>query len=525
MATFQWINENEIESGYFWEVPASNPLVALWVLEETAPEPTGISKVIARQKTEEEDTWISTKIAETFTGGIERIQEAWEWLATGKFDIPEAFARGAAWSLQSFFSPIAWVLQEWVEESIQAMSDDFKQNVMETTAPTIQSVVKWYQWQTPDQQRHLDNVGVWLEVLLELVWGSAVKKPLQEIAWEAIEATKEAGKTGVWLAKEGIEKVTEKVSDIELPWTTKAIDELPAEMRTEKGLINWIEVEVPVVDRWVTEKLTKTFTKNITDKTLAWKAVSPRTVWKNVKQKLSSIANVEKNTKKFYENVRTWVLEWDIWTLEDAAQTIVNNIDIVWARIGDAVKKVEGNIDFDNKITDDIINALNTKGAEVSPATPVLNKFFESLGNGKLTIDEAYELKKAYQNEVTKLFKSWDAGTAQYKALSDWVKFLNQQIDNIIETRLGWEFAKDKELFRSLKLLVDDMVASSLVEGRRSANTLAERIGLVESLFSPVASAKQKLIQSVDDLNTRGWAWTELIKRYDEAAIKNAQSK
>tara|TARA_R110000751_G_scaffold264037_1_gene363218 strand:+ start:2408 stop:2512 length:105 start_codon:yes stop_codon:yes gene_type:complete len=34
------------------------------------------------------------------------------------------------------------------------------------------------------------------------------------------------------------------------------------------------------------------------------------------------------------------------------------------------------------------------------------------------------------------------------------------------------------------------MVASSLVDGRRTANTLAERIGMLESITSPVASIK-----------------------------------
>tara|TARA_R110000744_G_scaffold24356_2_gene61140 strand:+ start:2709 stop:2888 length:180 start_codon:yes stop_codon:yes gene_type:complete len=59
----------------------------------------------------------------------------------------------------------------------------------------------------------------------------------------------------------------------------------------------------------------------------------------------------------------------------------VANLDTVGARIGNAVQKVDGTIQFDNELTDNIINALSTKGSEVSPASPILNKFFETLGD------------------------------------------------------------------------------------------------------------------------------------------------
>tara|TARA_R110002153_G_scaffold262204_1_gene422958 strand:- start:780 stop:926 length:147 start_codon:yes stop_codon:yes gene_type:complete len=48
------------------------------------------------------------------------------------------------------------------------------------------------------------------------------------------------------------------------------------------------------------------------------------------------------------------------------------------------------------------------------------------------------------------------------------------------------------------------MVASSLVDGRRAANTLAERIGMLETLTSPIAATKSKLIQASEAKNTRG---------------------
>jgi len=324
------------------------------------------------------------------------------------------------------------------------------------------------------------------------------------------------------LWKETLETVWTKAKDVISKVWKKTDDDLlkKLDLETEKWKIWDLEVDIPVQKTTITEKVVSPFTKKTT-KELAGRAVSPRTVWKNPKQKLKSISDVEQNTRKFYENIRTGILKWDIDTLENASQTIVNNIDEVWSRIWNAVKKVDWNIDIDNNITDDIINALNAKWSEVSPATPILKKFFDSLWDGKLNISDAYELKKAYSNEVTKLYKAWDAWTKQYKALSDGVKFLNTKIDDIIETKLWSEFAKDKELFSNLKTIVDDMVASSLVEWRRAPNTLAEQIWMVESIFSPVNSIKQKLIKTAWEADTRGWAWKELIKKYDQEAINN----
>tara|TARA_R110000765_G_scaffold3186_4_gene9962 strand:+ start:5176 stop:5397 length:222 start_codon:yes stop_codon:yes gene_type:complete len=73
------------------------------------------------------------------------------------------------------------------------------------------------------------------------------------------------------------------------------------------------------------------------------------------------------------------------------------------------------------------------------------------------------------------------------------------------------------------------MVASSLVDGRRSANTFAERMGMLESISSPIASTvstvRRKLTEANESIQTRGGAWVELIKRYDEEAIKNLDIK
>jgi len=461
--------------------------------------------------TQSKKTSFLDKTLESAKGGLWRIKAAWEWIVSWEYDIDEAFARWAAWALQTFFSPVAWLVWEWIE----AIPEDVKQSLLETATPTIEWITAWYQEQTPEQQRNLANIGVWAEIIAEFIWvkgvqlwGKKIIKEWLEIAWKWVEL-KDATVKKAW-----------DIVDTIKPTTTdnKLLKNLGLE--TEKGKIWDIEVDIPKTQKTISEKVVDMFPWK-TEKELAGRAVSPRTIWKNAKQKLRSVADVEVNTKKFYDNIRTWVLKWDIDTIENAAQTIVNNIDIVWARIWNAVKKVDWVIDIDNKLTDEIIDALNTKWAEVSPATSILSKFYNSLWDWRLNIADAYELKKAYANEVTKLYKAWDAWTKQYKALSDWVKFLSTKIDEIIDTKLWKDFANDKLLFRELKTIVDDMVASSLVEWRRSPNTLAEQIWMVESIFSPVNSAKMKLIQTVWEQNTRGWAWKQLIKQYDAKSVKN----
>lgn len=521
MTTFWGLQENEIPSGYFWELPSENPLIELWIIEgEEEIDP--IDEMLDMQLKEEKDTWIWTKIAETAKGGLSRIKEAWVWLAEWDFNIWEAFARGWAGALQTALSPISWLLEEWVEESIQLLSDDFKQNVADLTKPTIQDVVKWYDWQSQEQKRNLDNVWVWLELLFTLVGWNAIKKPLQEIAWEAVEWVKRWTEAVTKTVGEWIEQVWDIAKDITWKVTPESDILSKLDLETVKGKIWDVEVDIPKQKGSISEIITTPLREKDV-KVLAGRALSPRTAWKWAKQRLKSITDVEKNAKKFYENIRTWVIEWDISTIENASQSVVDNIDVIWERIGNAIKQVEWNI----KVSDDIINSINTaiesKGARVSPATTPLNKFIEDLGDWNLTIEEAFELKKVYQNEVSKLYKSGDSWTKQYKALSDWVKFLNTRIDEIIDNQLWDAFAKDKETFRNLKLIVDDIVNSSLVEWRRAPNTLAEQIWFIEWLLSPVDAVKQWFIQEIWELNTRGGAWKELIKIYDQQAINNLQ--
>lgn len=569
-----WLyDRNEVSSWYFWESPQTSedklislgiidkPEVILSWLDKDLRDTSFIddikwwfvdikddfvqwAKILGSdiRKIEtwrlDETTWLLWSFFKAWQSNIDRIQEfnkavdrTWWWM----FDkiIWAWLSTVWAWVDFTWDVVVSWLktlAPEWLERATKEWLEDFSRT--DFWAWLINLIKVWWEkFQSfKDSSDEANRLWQSIELLLptlEIVtwwaWWKIIKDTSKEIIKSWIKKTWDIT-TNIWnITKEWIDVIKQKAWDIELPKFKKTEDDILLKnlwLDTEKGMINWVEVDVPKTDRSLSEKIVWALDSK-TDKELAWRAVSPRTIWKNAKQKLKSVADVEKNTRKFYENIRTWVLEWDISTLENSAQTIVNNIDIVWARIGNAVKKVDWEINIDNNTTDSIIKALWTKWAEVSPATPILKKFFESLWSWKLSIEEAYELKKAYSNEVTKLYKSWDAWTKQYKALSDWVQFLNTKIDEIIETKLWVEFANDKILFRELKLLVDDMVASALVEGRKSPDSFAEQIGKVESLFSPVNSVKQKLIKDSNELNKRGWAWKELIRRYDEVTVRN----
>lgn len=114
--------------------------------------------------------WAFEKWTEAFKWGIERIWEAWVGIAEWKYDIAEWLARWGAWALQSVFAPVTWVLWESIESWIEALPQDFKNFVATKTKPTIENVVSWYTEQSPEQRRQLDNVWVWLEVLLSFAW-------------------------------------------------------------------------------------------------------------------------------------------------------------------------------------------------------------------------------------------------------------------------------------------------------------------------------------------------------------------
>ena len=488
---------NEIQSGYFWEVKTNSlakrlgiksvPKEESWIkqmfskqkaekekpstldkvwgfltwVKETVEEPLfeiqewviNIAKdVESIAKWDIKNApWLIWDFARSTRKGADRIQklnaaidETW-----GNFwDKAVWFGLNIFWEIVDFWwdvimAGIKTLAPESLEVATEEKVKEFAQSEFwqDVIGFAKEAGTKWEQFKASSPEAN--RFGLSVESVLpvaEIYTGWIIGKVTKDVAWELLETWIKKGwdlleswKDVVKTWSEAIDTLKQKVSDIELPSFKWEVDEIPTELRTVKGNINWVEVEVPEVIRPLTERAADKLSPTITNKTLAWSAVRPRTIGKSKKQKLDSIAKVEERTKNFYNNIRTGVLDWDISTLENSAQSIVSNLDTVGARIGNAVSKTEGNISLDVDLFDKMVDATSSKGSKVSPATPILKNFLEEIWDWNLSIAEAYSLKKWYSNEVSKLVKAWDAWTDQYKALADWVNFLNTKIDEMIE--------------------------------------------------------------------------------------------
>ena len=261
-------------------------------------------------------------------------------------------------------------------------------------------------------------------------------------------------------------------------------------------------------------------------KTLAGRAVSPRGTGLTSKQRLQATANAERNVREYWSKVRTGQLQGDLSTLETTAQSIVNNIDEVGARIGKAVDTTKATITLPIDTLSEVSQAMATKGANRTPTYKILENFLDDAG-GDLTLKEAFDLKKIYQAEVGKLMRSGDAGTPQYSALVKWVDTINKLIDDAIEAGQGPGFTALKKDYRLLKSLVDDITNSAMIEGRRSPQTFTEQMGMLQNIASFIDSpvlttlntSKQLLAKTIGEANTRGGAWELLIKALDDEAV------
>lgn len=152
--------------------------------------------------------WVWSKTIDSAKWGIERIWEAGKWLASWKYNLDEALVRGVAWTAQTTFSPVAWILWQWIEETAKVIPQDFKDYVWKKAQPTIEDAKEWYNSQSPEQQRALNNIGVWVELLAEFAWAKPVVKWLE--------------KTAEWLWK-----VSDNISDSiknTWKWITNTVD-------------------------------------------------------------------------------------------------------------------------------------------------------------------------------------------------------------------------------------------------------------------------------------------------------------
>lgn len=238
--------------------------------------------------------------------------------------------------------------------------------------------------------------------------------------------------------------------------------------------------------------------------------------------------------KTFWQKVKTGEIVGNIDTLENAAQTIIDNLHTVGARIGARVKDVVGNITLDTSAMAKIDEALASKTAKRSPSTTILKNFKEDMAEAN-NIQDAFNLKKVYQNEIRKLIKNGEAGDNQFQALSDGVKSMSDQIDDMINKANGDElFMKDKATYALLKQIADNVSRSALVDSRRAMFGLAqqinpmERLGMMaDMLHSPLQAAGKMagnaLAEEMREISTRGGAWKAWQDILSKEAIAEAK--
>ncbi len=318
----------------------------------------------------------------------------------------------------------------------------------------------------------------------------------------------------------------QKLAQIIKPKTTEQ-KILESVWQQTKWIVQGKVVKVPVPEKTIIEKATFWIWRNKDTKVLAWRALTPSYAGKTPKQMLKTIWDVEKNIKEFYSQVRMWKMKWDISSLEEWANTVISNLDDIWTKIWWAVESAKWRAKVSMITKSEIKRALTNKVEKRAWAYNPLKNFYEDTAKG-LSLKDAFKAKKIYQAEITKLIKAWDAWTDSYQALVKWVQELSDNIDAIVEKAI-WtkEFLQWKKQYKLLKSIASDISKSAVVEWRRSPNTFVEQLWTLEAIkewiTSPLSTAWKIYAKEIWELNTRGGAWKELIKIYDEEAIKLAK--
>jgi len=425
----------------------------------------------------------------------------------------------AEWTLSYIWDVVWWIPADVIGATIEPVVSPVIQKVVEKVwVENVKEVVDWYSKTKQENPAIVDA----LEWVLNIVWAVT---PFTK-TWQAVV------KTPAVLAKDAVVWLTE------IPWktVTKVKSFFPtAEQKLVKDLwqetaqwfIAWKKVEVPVPKKWIIEKVTLWLWRETDPKVLAWRALTPTYAGKTPKQILSTVWDLESNVKKLYEWIRTWVYQWDVSTLENAANSVVQNLDNIWWKIWEAVKDATGKIPL-SKNRAAIKKVLSDPIEKRWWAYQILKNFYQDTAPiDGLSIQRAFKAKKIYQAEIKKLIKSWDTWTDAYETLVKWVQELNDNIDNAV-ANTPW-FKEWKSQYSHLKKLVTDMAKSAAVEWRRSPQTFVEQLGMVETLMdavsNPLSTAGKLFAKEIGELNTRWWAWKELMKIYDTEAIASKAAK
>ena len=77
---------------------------------------------------------------------------------------------------------------------------------------------------------------------------------------------------------------------------------------------------------------------------LADRALTPSYAGKTPKQITETVKNTEKNVRKLWEKTKTGEFQGSAETLQDAAETVVRNLDETGARIGKYIENAQGTV-------------------------------------------------------------------------------------------------------------------------------------------------------------------------------------
>lgn len=459
--------------------------------------------------------WFWTRLSTNLGNRMQEMENTTERLSNQVWTPNRTLAE---WALSYVWDVVWGIPWDIIGAAVEPVVSPVIQKVVEKVwVENVKAVSDWYTKMKKENPAIADA----LEWVINITWAVS---PFTKTGQTVIKAPANLAKDIVVWATELPWKTVNKVKSFFPTPEQKIIKWLWWE--TSPWFVAWKTVNVPVPEKGIIERFTGWLWREKDPKVLAWRALTPTYAGKTPKQILGTVSDVEKNTRELYEWVRTGRYTWDISTLENAANTVVTNLDNIGGKIWEAVKETTWKIPL-SKNRAVIKKVLSDPIEKRWWAYKILENFYKDTAPiDWLSIQRAFKAKKIYQAEIRKLIKAWDSWTDAYEALVKWVQELNDWIDNAV-ANTPW-FKDLKKQYSHLKKIVSDMAKSAAVEWRRSPQTFVEQLGMVETLMdavtNPLSTAWKLYAKEIGELNTRWGAWKELMKIYDTEAISKASS-
>lgn len=429
-----------------------------------------ISNIYSKKQPEEQwfISWAIEKTGEAFKGGIKRIWEAWKELTevpmwsfeeiVDKWWAMQSVGRlfkWWTWLVQAVTSPISWLVGQTVQEWISALPESFKSEVSKVASPKIEVLKKWYESQSPEQKRNLENIGIGVELLSNFVWGKAAQKVAPVIkewvikwaekTWETIFKTGKVLARTPWLIKkwasaidEGIESWVEKIAGKVLGSSDgskelfKATSPSYNTLSKSKDIKNIVS-KAKLADEAVVEYGFKPI--NTTERVAAYKDTMKK-VWSEV-EKVRGKVSTKFDAKKLADTVDEEIAKLSVdWTINPAIKWDIDAL----LKQADYFRKI-GNIDI------------------------------PTLGNQRTLI-----------NAVT----DWGSTTQFWNTFSNVMKKVAGKIkesEDLIIGWLGWWKVSDKlSKYGALRSMYDDIVKQDIKALRAKWMGIEESFGRISGI-------------------------------------------